>query len=64
MPSTCEINVTYKVEYFDLESKPIDGEEYAEYSLENSEITVKAKKIGSFIARVTGSLDPEYQIED
>jgi hypothetical protein len=34
MPSTCEINVTYKVEYFDLESKPIDGEEYAEYSLE------------------------------
>jgi hypothetical protein len=47
-----------------MQSSPIDGEEFAEYSLEHSNITVKANKIGSFVARVTGSLDDEYQIED
>ena len=43
-----------------MESKPIDGEEYAEYSLANSNITVKAIKIGKFVIRVTGSIDAKY----
>jgi hypothetical protein len=47
-----------------MESKPIDGEEYAEYSLENSNITVKANKIGRFVTRITGSLDAKYKIEE